>query len=77
VFQSTHQVPFLVGYNFLLSNPFLQLGPLGAYLLDADYEYAGAFSWPSSHDISVVIQSFNKGAALGLQQLGFVTHTKT
>ena len=33
--------------------------------------------WPSSDDISAVIQSINKGAPSGLQQLGFVTRTKT
>ena len=77
LFQSTPQVPFLNGYDFLLSNRFPQLGPLGAYLLAADYAYAGAFAWPSSDDISAVIRSINKGAASGLQRLGFVTRTKT
>ena len=68
LFQSTPQVPFLNGYDFLLSNRFPQLGPLGAYLLAADYAYAGAFAWPSSDDISAVIRSINKGAASGLQR---------
>ena len=77
LFQSTSQVPFLDGYDFFLSNRFPQLGALGAYLLAADYAYAGAFTWPSSDDISVAIRSINKGAASGLQRLGFVTRTKT
>lgn len=77
LFRSTSQLPFLTGYDFFRSKRFPQLGPLGAYLLTADYVYAGVFTWPTSEEISGVIRTINKGAASGLQRLGFVTRTET
>lgn len=51
---------------------FPQIGKLGAYLLTADYVYAGIVQAPSSETVSTMIKKINKGPVSAFEVLGMV-----
>ncbi|KAJ7261538.1 hypothetical protein C8J57DRAFT_1634584 [Mycena rebaudengoi] len=64
---------FPEAYKFFAnSNRFFQLGPLGAYLLTADYSYAGFISPPTLAELAKIICDLDKGAVAGLELLGLI-----
>ena len=72
-------VPFMECYDFFTAgnNPpdFPQLGPLASYLLTADFSYCcpKVVEGPTLSEMSSLTRSFNKGAIVGLENLGFIT----
>lgn len=64
---------FLIGKNRKTNaKTFYGLGELTAYLLTADYVYAGIVSPPTLDDIAYFIYTINKGAVKGLRTLGLL-----
>lgn len=60
-------------YSFLAnSERFHQLGPLGGYLLTADYAYTGLIQPPTMDELAKIIRDLNKGAVNGLEMLGLI-----
>ncbi|KAJ7795817.1 hypothetical protein B0H14DRAFT_3887990 [Mycena olivaceomarginata] len=66
-------------FRFLKAgNPsrFQEIGPLIAFLLAADFHYAGAVCAPSVSVVGAIVHEINKGGVLGLEQLGLVSPRK-
>lgn len=66
-------------FRFLKAgNPsrFREIGPLIAFLLAADFHYAGAVCAPSVSVVGAIVHEINKGGVLGLEQLGLVSPRK-
>lgn len=74
-------VSFLSCYKFFLaSRPtkrFMEIGTLTAYLLTADYVYAGVVVDPSIEDLAELVSKINRGAVRGLEILGLIPERGT
>lgn len=76
-FVKNHTVPFTDCYQQFFRPGkapvrFPQIGPLAAYLLTADYVYAGVVDPPTLDEISDVVRCINRGAASCLEHLGLI-----
>lgn len=68
-------IPFWDAYRYFCPNGrsrFLELGPLGGYLLTVDYVYSGLVSSPSFEELAELIYKLNKGPANALDYLVLV-----
>lgn len=68
-------IPFMEAYGYFFPTGkarFLELGPLGSYLLTVDYVYAGLVSPPEPNELANLICTLDKGPARALEYLGLV-----
>ncbi|KDR65409.1 hypothetical protein GALMADRAFT_148722 [Galerina marginata CBS 339.88] len=74
-------VPFMVCFRFFKPSTgparFPELGNLAAYLLTADYVYAGIVCPPSKEEMGHIIQLINLGAVRGLELIGYIPTRRT
>lgn len=72
--ESSSPIPFMKCFDYFFPHGtrsrFLQIGKLGAYLLTADYVYAGVVEPPSLDIVSNMIRKINKGLVSAFEILG-------
>lgn len=72
-FVGSGPVSFTSCYKFFLASKprkrFMEIGPLTAFLLAADYTYAGVVVMPSVAEVANLISKMNLGAVTGLELL--------
>lgn len=80
-FMKKSPVSFMSCYQFFLaSHPtkrFMEIGTLTAYLLTADYVYAGVVVEPSMEDLAELVSKINRGAVHGLELLHMIPERGT
>ena len=74
----TLPVPFMEALKFFQNSAkFPSLGPLGAYLLTADYSYTNVVATPTSEEVAMILRDINKGAVSAFEVLKLIPPRKT
>ncbi|KAF8949685.1 hypothetical protein BDZ97DRAFT_1935102 [Flammula alnicola] len=70
-------IPFMVCFRFFKpankKSRFPEIGDLTAYLLTADYIYAGVVAKPTLEEMGTIIHIINKGAVKALETVGLLS----
>ncbi|KAF8949810.1 hypothetical protein BDZ97DRAFT_1934993 [Flammula alnicola] len=70
-------IPFMVCFRFFKpankKSRFPEIGDLTAYLLTADYVYAGVVAKPTLEEMGTIIHIINKGAVKALETVGLLS----